>query len=181
MGEMPRYFCVHLHEKFGNRDTRMRVRTKNGNSEGITAVAQSCRPFAAPAAACEGKRISKIMTLRAKNISITNFIYAPNAKNEPSLHRMSLGDMMKKAFAEKLGEKLSIPTETMGLVPYIEIRGQRSVSIENHKGILKYQDDEIRICVKNGTISVKGTVLKIGCLNHKQIVIYGKIQAVLLG
>ena len=96
-------------------------------------------------------------------------------------HRMSLGDVMKKVFVEKIGERLSIPAETMGLFPYVEIRGQRSVSIENHKGILQYKDDEIRVSVKNGTITIRGAALKIGCLNHRHIVIYGKLDTVLLG
>ncbi len=93
---------------------------------------------------------------------------------------MSMGDMMKKDFSNSIGEKLAIPTEAVSTLPLTEIRGKRNVSVENHRGILTYREEEIKLRVKRGAITIQGTALKIAHMNRRRIEIRGNIQAVVL-
>ena len=63
---------------------------------------------------------------------------------------------MKKDITNAVGEKFSIPTETLGEIPLILLRGKRSVSIENHRGITEYTDTVVQIEVKRGAVRVVG-------------------------
>lgn len=91
---------------------------------------------------------------------------------------MSTGDKMKKEFAETLGEKLSMPPEALGEIPVTEIRGNRSVTVENHRGILEYSDEIVKISVRHGTVTVHGTRLKIVSMSGKLLEIRGSIRNV---
>lgn len=85
---------------------------------------------------------------------------------------------MKKEFAHKAGEKLSLPPEALGEIPLAEIRGNSSLSIENHRGILEYDDEKVKVSVKHGAISVIGERLRIVCMSSRALEIRGRIQAV---
>lgn len=80
----------------------------------------------------------------------------------------------------KIEEKLSLPSEAITNTPLVEIRGKRSVCIENHRGIKEYTEDEVKVHVKRGQISIQGNVLKISCMNHRRIEVCGNIRAVVL-
>ncbi len=94
------------------------------------------------------------------------------------MHRMSMGDMMKKDFATAIGQKLSLPAETIGNVPLVEIRGNRSVCVENHRGIEEYSDESIRVNVKKGEIRIFGSCLTISCMNHRRIEVQGRLTRI---
>ena len=85
--------------------------------------------------------------------------------------------IMKHDFVNSVSEKLSLPAEAIGEIALTELRGKRSVHIENHRGILEYSDDLIKISVKRGAISVIGGNLRIVCMNRKCVEIRGSIRA----
>lgn len=85
---------------------------------------------------------------------------------------------MKKDITNAVGEKFSIPTETLGEIPLILLRGKRSVSIENHRGITEYTDTVVQIEVKRGAVRVVGFGLSIVQMTRKCVEIRGTIRAV---
>ena len=85
---------------------------------------------------------------------------------------------MKKERIRTLEETLALPSEAALNTPYIEIRGKKSVSIENHRGISEYTDDAIIVNVRHGKIVVQGDRLRIVCMNRRCIEVYGSVQAV---
>ena len=93
---------------------------------------------------------------------------------------MFSGDWMKKDFKRTMEERLSLPSEAMSEVPYLEMKGSKSVSVENHRGISAYTDDEIKINVKRGKILVQGSNLRIVCMNRRRIEVRGTLRAVIL-
>lgn len=91
---------------------------------------------------------------------------------------MSSGDKMKKELANIIGEKFSLPPEAVGNIPLTEIRGNRSIAIENHGGILEYDEEKVKISVKHGAITVLGNQLRIVSMNGKMLEIRGNIRSV---
>lgn len=91
---------------------------------------------------------------------------------------MSAGDKMKKEFVSLIGEKLSLPPESIGEIPLMEMRGNRSIRVENHRGILEYNDEMIKISVKHGAVMIFGAELQILCMSEKSIEIRGRIRSV---
>ena len=85
---------------------------------------------------------------------------------------------MKKDITAAVGEKLSIPAETLGEVPVVLLRGKRSVSIENHRGITEYRDTTVAVAVKRGCVRVSGNALCIARMTRKSVEIRGTIRTI---
>lgn len=75
---------------------------------------------------------------------------------------------------------LELPGEPMPGVPIVEILGNCRVLIEQHKGIIGYCCNDIRVNTKCGIYSVQGNKLEIARMTKHQIVIIGKIRSVVL-
>ena len=75
---------------------------------------------------------------------------------------------------------LELPGESMPGVPIVEIFGNGRVLIEQHKGIVGYCCNDIKIQTKCGIYSVQGNKLEIARMTKHQIVIIGKIKSVFL-
>ncbi len=82
---------------------------------------------------------------------------------------------MKRQIREKLGEKLAIPPEVMCSLPLTQLRGRRSVTIENHDGILVYTDTCVRVSVQDGAVNVQGSGLCIARMTRRSVEIRGTI------
>ena len=63
-------------------------------------------------------------------------------------------------------------------IPLVEVCNSRRVLIENHQGVLAYQEHEITIKVRKGKICVSGDHLKLLRMSREQLVISGVITAV---
>lgn len=64
--------------------------------------------------------------------------------------------------------------------PIVEISGQRRVLIENHQGVGSYGREGIRVNVNFGSICICGHDLEMIHMSKEQLVIYGKIDSVIL-
>ena len=56
--------------------------------------------------------------------------------------------------------------------------GTDSVSIENHKGIISYKDNEVRINTGSGILTITGHKLAIKSIILEEIIIIGKIDSI---
>ena len=76
--------------------------------------------------------------------------------------------------------KQRISADAAGLRPrtLVEIYGRERVLVEQHRGILAYGDECIRIGANFGTIRVDGADLRLCCMSRQQVVIRGRIDAV---
>lgn len=79
---------------------------------------------------------------------------------------------------EKLGEKLDIPREAILDVPKITIISNTEVTIENHKGIMLFEREEIKIRTSIGTLSILGQDFEIIFIGGTTMVLNGKFKAV---
>lgn len=82
---------------------------------------------------------------------------------------------VKKDFTSRVVAGLDVPQETLCNIPVGQFRGKGEFTLENHKGILAYEKDLIRIAVHRGVVVIRGRDLLIvhmrqGCLRIRGII-----------
>ncbi|MDD2446349.1 MAG: sporulation protein YqfC [Tissierellia bacterium] len=77
-----------------------------------------------------------------------------------------------------LSEALELPIDITLDLPRITIIGNIEVSVSNHKGIIEYDNEIIRINSKAGIIKVIGDELEIKNILSEEILIIGNIEQV---
>lgn len=78
----------------------------------------------------------------------------------------------------KLADELEIPDNVMSNNFDIRIQGNKRVIIENHVGVLIYENDIIHIKTKIQNIVLKGDKLKIGEITDFYIIVNGEIKEI---
>ena len=73
-----------------------------------------------------------------------------------------------------------LPEEPIPGQPIVEIVGQQRVLIENHMGVIAYDDCMVRAKVKNGAICVEGSHLILTRMTRGQLIISGAIESIKL-
>lgn len=81
-----------------------------------------------------------------------------------------------KKFTELLAESLGMPKDVMMDLPRVSICGDREIYIENHKGLLEYSDNMIRVKMNDGIIDISGTGLRIIIMEQDRMVVNGVLE-----
>ena len=84
----------------------------------------------------------------------------------------------RRGLLERTAEALDLPGDVLAGLPHIELTGNRELRMENHKGILAYGEEEIRIYGGKLEITVRGRGLELRAMNAGQLFITGTIQGV---
>lgn len=82
----------------------------------------------------------------------------------------------KRDRAELLADKLDIPADAFGSVK-LSLCGRSRLLIENHRGIITYNDDLIEIDCGSVKLSVRGDALCLRAMNGSDMFICGRIIA----
>lgn len=80
-------------------------------------------------------------------------------------------DKLKKQFVELF----DLPPEVILNLPLLMVIGNSRLQIENHKGLRKYNSDEIKIKIKEGYIIVHGKNLIVKEISEDSLSITGCI------
>ncbi len=85
--------------------------------------------------------------------------------------------MVKKSqkIREKLSNTFELPKDIVLDVSKVIIIGTEQVTVENHKGIVEYSEELIRINTDSGIIKVSGRKLTIKTILQEEITITGEI------
>ena len=75
----------------------------------------------------------------------------------------------------KVSEKLNLPISAILGDPLVELTGKSKIRVENHKGIVKYTSDEVRLNTVLGTLVIKGKGLVMNSLITEEILLEGEI------
>ncbi|MDX8364187.1 sporulation protein YqfC [Cytobacillus sp. IB215665] len=89
--------------------------------------------------------------------------------------------MMKKLRHQMrnwLTNKLELPADVTMDLPRITMIGQLHIYIENHRGLLSFSDDELRLLLKQGQLLVKGESFVIKMIQPEELLLEGKIEQV---
>lgn len=84
----------------------------------------------------------------------------------------------KNNLRRALSETLDLPEEVILDVPNIRINGDTDVFIENHKGIIEYSQEMLRLSSVLGIIRINGNDIKIKEINQESILITGSIISI---
>lgn len=82
-----------------------------------------------------------------------------------------------KELPGELGERLELPGEAMGAVK-LSVTGGRRALVENHRGLLEYGTEQIRVSTGRGQLVLRGSELRLAAMNRRELLISGKLQAV---
>ncbi len=85
---------------------------------------------------------------------------------------------MLKKIRGQIAKLTELPKEVILNLPLIAITGNKSLTIENYKGILEYDEEAIRISTASGIIKVTGRKLILNEINTEAIQITGFILSV---
>lgn len=86
--------------------------------------------------------------------------------------------MGKKFFKikENIADKLDMPREILLDIPQIIITGNDEITIENHKGIIIFKENYIKIKSGIGIIDIEGSNFEILFISGNTIVLSGMIK-----
>ena len=84
----------------------------------------------------------------------------------------------KESLGEKISRGLDIPPDILPGGSLITIRGRTALSVSGSSSIILYTPEEIRLSMKRGRLSVKGTCLACISYNSTEISIEGHINSV---
>lgn len=73
---------------------------------------------------------------------------------------------------------LEIPTDIALNLPRITMLGNLQLNIENHKGIVEYTENKIRINVARGYLDIEGNNLVLRNVQIDEIMINGEIEGI---
>lgn len=82
----------------------------------------------------------------------------------------------KRDRAELLADKLDIPADALGSVK-LSLCGRSRLLVENHRGIITYNDNLIEIDCGSVKLAVRGDALRLGAMNGRDMFICGRIIA----
>ncbi len=78
----------------------------------------------------------------------------------------------------KVSEKLNLTSNVLLGEPLIELYGKSKIRIENHRGIVQYNSQIIKLNTILGTLQITGENLEMTSLVTEEIYITGQIESV---
>jgi sporulation protein YqfC len=73
---------------------------------------------------------------------------------------------------------MDLPEDVMMDLPRVTMIGQIHIYIENHRGLLTFTDQEVRLLLKQGQLLIKGEQFVIKMILPEEILLQGKIVEV---
>lgn len=76
----------------------------------------------------------------------------------------------------ELCERLELPAEAAGAAKLTVTDGKRAL-VENHRGLLEYDAEQIRVSTGRGQLILRGSDLTLSAMSGKELLICGKLQS----
>jgi sporulation protein YqfC len=99
---------------------------------------------------------------------------------ECGLKEMEVPGMEKRkdVIRQAMAEFLDIPKDLVLDLPKVTIVGRNELYIENHRGIIEYSLDRLRINLSRGFLEIEGSGLEIRALMADEMKISGEVRAI---
>jgi sporulation protein YqfC len=89
---------------------------------------------------------------------------------------------MAKKWSQKVRQMLlntiDLPKDVMMDLPRITMIGQLHIYIENHRGLVAFSDNEVRLGLSQGQLSIRGETFIIKAILPEEILLEGVISSV---
>lgn len=79
---------------------------------------------------------------------------------------------------EETAERFDLPADAVAGMPKITITGKARVLVENHKGLLGYEEELVEVNGGRIRIRIHGVDLELRAMNRNDLVITGQILSV---
>lgn len=79
---------------------------------------------------------------------------------------------------EKILSKLDFPSDISMDLPRIIVIGNREITIENHKGIIAFENSMVKINSRAGIITIKGRNFEILFIGETSMTISGRFEGI---
>lgn len=79
---------------------------------------------------------------------------------------------------EVISDRLGLPKDIMLNLPKITITSNNEITIENHKGIVLFEEELIKINSSIGFISIHGNNLEVLFMGGSTIILSGKFKSI---
>ncbi len=76
-------------------------------------------------------------------------------------------------------KQMQLPADVMMDLPRITMIGQLHIYIENHRGVLQFSNQELRLLLKQGQLLIKGDNFVIKTILPEELLLEGRIDQVL--
>ncbi|MFC0473469.1 sporulation protein YqfC [Halalkalibacter kiskunsagensis] len=76
-------------------------------------------------------------------------------------------------------QQMQLPADVMMDLPRITMIGQLHIYIENHRGVLQFSNQELRLLLKQGQLLIKGDNFVIKTILPEELLLEGRIDQVL--
>ena len=83
-----------------------------------------------------------------------------------------------RTVVNRLTGMLNMSAQPLPGIPIVELCADKRVLIENHGGVIGYENEKICVAVTYGKITVSGAGLKICYMSRQQLIIAGKIDGI---
>ncbi|WP_078428846.1 sporulation protein YqfC [Alkalihalobacterium alkalinitrilicum] len=90
--------------------------------------------------------------------------------------------MMKKwrqQVKKFLTDQMELPADVLMDLPRITMIGQIHIYIENHRGVLQFSNEELRLLLSQGQLLIKGEQFVIKTILPEELLLEGKIDKVI--
>ncbi len=77
---------------------------------------------------------------------------------------------------ERVADLLELPRDVVLDLPRLTLVGKLQLTVENHRGLVEYTPERVRIAVHEGEIVVTGRGLAIGSVYRDEMIIGGRID-----
>ncbi|MGI6452992.1 MAG: sporulation protein YqfC [Syntrophomonadaceae bacterium] len=84
----------------------------------------------------------------------------------------------KEILGKAMAEFLEIPKDIVLDLPKVTIIGHSELYLENHRGIIEYSLDRIRVNLIRGFMEIEGNNLQIRALMPEEMSITGEIRSI---
>ncbi|MDD4792304.1 MAG: YabP/YqfC family sporulation protein [Firmicutes bacterium] len=78
--------------------------------------------------------------------------------------------------AERVSDVLGVPRDVALDLPRLSLEGNVRLVLENHKGIIEFSTDRLRVQTTAGQVSIVGRRLVLRGINRERIVVEGRFD-----
>lgn len=79
---------------------------------------------------------------------------------------------------QRIADLFDMPGEVVLDLPRLAVTGNAEILVENHRGIIEYTSDVIRMNTTRGELAISGMRLAIRFITREEIKIYGRIRGI---
>lgn len=84
----------------------------------------------------------------------------------------------KRQFQQQVSNFLDIPRDLMMDLPKVVLVGDVQVQVENHRGIMVYTPEEVKVNTTLGDLQINGTDLSLKNILPDEILVEGRIKSI---